>query len=266
MTQSATNPVLYDKKGSGRSGRREPVWRRFVLLSFLSLGFLMPIFLETSAMAGSDDAKSSRTLSLSATGEVNAAPDMATLTAGVVTEGKTAQEAVSANSAAMARIVSALKAEGLAAKDLQTANFAVRPRYRHENGKAPRIVGYRAENHLTLRIRDLTRLGAILDRVVSAGANQIGNIAFGIEDPERLADEARKKAMASAYRMARLYAEAAGARLGPVLRLSERRHSPEPRPMYGRVMAMKAESAPPIETGEQTVSVTVDITFALLGD
>ncbi len=205
-----------------------------------------------------------RTVSVSATGRTQAEPDMAHLTTGVLAEGKTAAEALTKNSQAMRKVVDGLKALGIEGKDIQTNSFRVEPRHQHfKDGRPPTVVGYQVENEVRLVVRDLKKLGSVLDEVVSLGANQVGGISFEVARQEELKDEARKTAMANALRRARLYAEAAGAGIGPVVSIQEEASSSwQPRPIaYGRT-AMAAEAAP-MEPGTQALEVKVNVVWEL---
>ena len=163
-----------------------------------------------------------RNISLAASGAVKATSDKIDITTGVTSEALTAREALDKNTEAMAQVVEALKSDGIDAKDIQTINFSVSPVYeQHKEGTAPFIVGYRVVNSVRISLRDTKKLGAILDKVVSLGANTINSIEFGMAEPEALKDEARQRAMQNVTANAELYAEAAGIKLGPVLTIIE---------------------------------------------
>lgn len=233
-------------------------------------GFLAAAAIVLLAVAGTtparaDDDSPRRSVTVTGQGEVKARPDMATISAGVVSEAATAREALDANTAAMGKMIAALKGDGFEAKDIRTSSFSVSPVYTQpkERNERPRIDGYRVTNSLTVTVRDLGRLGATLDRVVSLGANQGGNIHFAFADPGALETQARKAAMADAKTRAELYATAAGARLGKVMTITETGHAP-PRPYAARALAAEAAAAPvPVEPGEQAVSASVSVTWEL---
>jgi hypothetical protein len=219
-------------------------------------------FLEArTSMAAEGDKGSERTVSVSATGSVAAEPDMAHVTAGVVAEADTAKEAIARNSAAMAKVVSGLKGAGIAAKDLQTTSLNVEPRYTQaKDGKAATISGYRVSNQVRLTVRDVKKLGDVLDQAIAAGANQINRISFDIANAETIKDEARKQAMANARRRAELYVAAAGVKLGPVVRISEAVSEASPRESVApRAMAASI----PIEAGTRVLEVEVHVTYGL---
>lgn len=209
---------------------------------------------------------------ISVTGEGRAAvaPDMAMLSLTVTRVGDTAEAALAANSSAMREVIEALKADGLAERDIQTSDFSIFPRYsqpdptRQGSGEQPpKIIGYQVSNGVTLRVRDITKLGAILDRSVTLGVNQGGQITFSNADPAKAVEEARRKAVSDAMEKARVLADAAGLALGPVMSIAENAAQPEPMPMM-RAMAVAKEVSPvPIAGGENTYAVTVDMRFDL---
>jgi uncharacterized protein YggE len=206
-----------------------------------------------------------RTLSIAGNAEVHAVPDAALFSTGVVTESETAAAALKANSAALSKVLDAIRSFGVEAKDLQTSGLSLEARYyRPEKPSAtdrPRIIGYTAANQITVRVRDLVKLGDLLDKVAVAGANRIDGIAFVVSNQEGLLDEARQKAVADARSKADLYARAAGFALGKVMSLSEET-GPSPRPM-GRAMAASPAAPVPVEAGEMTLSVRVRVVWSL---
>jgi len=214
-----------------------------------------------SPAALADDDK--RRLSLTGTGTVSAAPDKAHISTGVVSDAASASAALAANNRAMTRIIAELKTQGLAAKDIQTANFSVQPLYRRfKDGRPAEITGYRVTNSVRITVRDLPRLGTILDKVVTLGSNRINGIEFALDDAEKLRDAARRKAVADATRKARLYAESAGVRLGDVLSISETTAYP-PRPVYRARLQAAPAAAVPVQSGEQSIQVQVNMSWAL---
>jgi uncharacterized protein len=205
-----------------------------------------------------------RTVSVSATGSVTADPDQASISTGVQTEGDTAREALSRNNVAMGKLIDGLKALGIGPKDIQTTGLNVNPRYQNfRDGRPPVINGYQALNQVRILVRDLKRLGEILDQSVTLGANQMGGIAFDVSQAETLKDDARKVAMANALRRATLYATAAGAEIGPVLNIAESVQMAGPRPMMMGRAAMAAEASVPVEPGSQRLEVQVHVTYGL---
>ncbi|MEO6811188.1 MAG: SIMPL domain-containing protein [Isosphaeraceae bacterium] len=214
------------------------------------------------------------TISVVGHGKLSAAPDVAEISVGVVTQGETAGEALAANNEAMGALQAVVKERGVAAKDVQTTNLNVSPQYSQppqplpgqpQRNHVPTIVGYQVSNTVQITARNLGKLGALLDAVVKAGANQMHGISFRIDETEKLLDQARVKAMADAKRKAELLAGEAGVVVGKPLSIQEGGASPPPRPVRPMMMmrAMAADSAVPVAAGEQELSVTVQVVYEL---
>lgn len=222
--------------------------------------------LAAASPSFADEVKMPRTISLSGHGEVKSAPDMAVVTAGVMTQGASAAEALAANTTAMTSLFSALKDEGIAEKDMQTSNFMIQPRYDYNDGKQPPLlVGYDVSNNVTVTVHKIDGLGALLDKVVKAGSNQINGISFDVSNPTEGLDEARKLAVADATRKAKLYAAAMGVNLGPVLTVSEGTNYQPPVPMLRTTAAPMADGGRPVPVaaGEETLAMDVNITWEI---
>lgn len=221
--------------------------------------------LVAASPARAEDAKLPRLISLAGHGEVKMAPDMAIVTSGVVSQAATAADALAANSRAMTAVMAALAGAGIGAKDIQTSNFNVQPRYDYgNNAQPPKLSGYDVSNSVTVAVHDLERLGALLDTLVQQGANQISGVSFQLAQPEAALDEARRRATADATRKARLYAAALGVELGPVTSVSEAGGYEPPVPMRAKAMAADgmAQSVP-LATGEQTLAIDVNVTWEI---
>lgn len=202
-------------------------------------------------------------IQVSGRGSVHAEPDMATIRIGVVTEDANVQHALSANTAATAKVVSELQAASIDKKDLKTSNFSIYPQYRPERDSESRhqISVYRVSNTVTVTIRDIAKLGEILTRAVAAGSNQINGPSFSISDPEKYLNEARKKAVENAMAKAQAYAAAAGMRLGTIL---EMREPGLPAPAFAATLARSAAAAPvPIEAGEERLEAQIFLAIEL---
>jgi uncharacterized protein YggE len=214
-------------------------------------------------MPGPDGApRRPATVTVSGVGTVSAAPDMAEITSGVVTQAPTAAQALAANSQAMEQVLLSLAALGVAARDIQTTNISVSPQRRvvRGEGRPPEIVGYEVTNQVRVKVRDLGQLGRVLDQQVAQGANSVYGIRFGLADPEPMLDEARKRAMADARRRGELYAAAASLTIGRVVAVQEA-GAAAPRPeMAARVMTV---GAVPVAPGEQEIQASVSVTFSL---
>jgi len=207
------------------------------------------------------------TLNLSAYGEVRTAPDMATVSLGVMTEAKTAVEAMRLNATRMTEVVASLRRSGIAEKDIQTSNLNLSAQYRYEENKPPQLTGYQASNTVTIRVLDLNKIGAALDAVVSVGANQINGISFGLKDPEATENAARQKAVQALTAKASLYAGATGHRVGRLVTLSEGGGYSVPPPMPMAMMARggfaKDEASTPVSGGEIVVRIDINGLYEL---
>jgi uncharacterized protein YggE len=203
-------------------------------------------------------------LDINASGEVTRVPDLAVITAGVVTRSATASGALQQAATRMARVRDALKQAGIADRDIQTSNISLNPEYTYENNQPPKLNGYSASNQLTVRFRDIANTGKILDALVSQGANQISGPNLTVDKPEAALDEARAKAVAAGRARAELYARSLGMRIARVVVVSESGSSypvPPPMPM---VMMQRAEAADSkIDPGEQKLQVNLAMTFEL---
>lgn len=200
-------------------------------------------------------------LNLAATGEVRVAPDMATVTFGVVTEAPTAQAAMAQNATQMNTVVAALRRAGVAERDIQTSGLNLQAQYDYQENQPPKLRGYQASNRVTVRVMDLTKTGATVDAVVAAGVNQIDGVSFGLKDPSAAENEARLKAVQALQAKARLYAEALGVQLGGIRSLNEGGgYTPQPPvPMFAmRASAMDAGGGTSVSGGE--LSVKIDVT------
>jgi len=212
----------------------------------------------TQAIAGTK-------LDLNVTGEVARVPDLAVISAGVVTRANTASAALQDNAGRMDRVIAALKSAGIADRDIQTSSINLNPEYRYPENQSPQLVGYTATNQVTVRFRDIRNSGKVLDALVAEGANQINGPSMTIEHPEEALDEARAKAVASGRARADLYAKALGMRVVRVVSVSESGGSypvPPPMPYAERAMAASAP-ATKIEPGEQKLQVNLSMVFEL---
>jgi uncharacterized protein YggE len=203
-------------------------------------------------------------------GRVDIAPDMAVLSLTVTREAQTARAALDANSSAMKDVLAAMASQGINKKDLQTSNFSIQPKYTYAkpnaNGerRAPEIVGYSVRNSLTVRVRDINNVGAILDKSVSLGVNEGGNIRFTNSDPSKAITQARALAVKDAIGKAGTLAKAAGVKTGDILEISERSGSLRPVPMARSAMMMSESSdSVPLASGENTYTVSVNVSFAI---
>lgn len=221
---------------------------------------LISLALAAPAWADSDE----RRIAVTGEGRVEAVPDMASVTLGVTNEAEEAGDAMQATSDAVWRILDRLTEMGLESRDVQTSRFALSPvwsRRTESDSDRPRITGFTASNMVMVRVRDLDKLGALLDAVVSDGANDFNGLSFGVQESDALQDEALAAAVADATKKARLLTDAAGVTLGPVVSITEQ-GSGAPRPMMME-MAAARDSGAPVAAGEVTLSASVSMVFAI---
>lgn len=206
-----------------------------------------------------------RTLTVSGHGEAGGVPDQAMLSAGVTTQAKTAAAAVAENANEMTAVFAALKKLGVPDKKIQTSNFTVSPQYPPYSPNATgqqKIVGYEVTNQVNVTLDDVKKLGLAIDALVTAGANQINSVSFGIADTKPLMADARGDAVADARTRAETYARAAGVSLGSILTISDSTVAIAPPVPMLRAQLAEAK-ATPIAAGEEQVSADVTIVWGI---
>lgn len=230
----------------------------------MALGLAAAIALPAAAFAA--ETPMQPRIVVTGEGEATVAPDMALLSLSVMREAATAREALDANNAAMAEVTDAIKLSGVADRDLQTANLQIMPRYNYNNkpdgSQEAELVAYQVTNTLSVRVRDLAKTGDIIDKAVSLGVNQGGNIVFTNDDPSAIITQARKRAVEEATAKANTLAEAAGVTLGRILEISDQSFGAQPMPFEAKAFD-RALSAVPIQAGENAYRVQVNMTFEL---
>ncbi len=207
-------------------------------------------------------AEDSQRITITGEGQVEAAPDMATITLGVSAEAETAKAAMDETSARVAALLQRLGEDGVEARDIQTSDLSLNPVWDHRNDQPerPRISGFSAANTVTVRVRALDNLGGVLDGVLEVGANTFNGLSFGLQDPQPTLDEARKAAVADARRKAELYAMAAGVTLGGIASIAEDHNQAGPQPMFRMEAAMDSGSMP-VAAGELSIAARVIISW-----
>lgn len=250
--------TLFEGRTTDKARRQWAGWATGLALAVLAM---------TGPAAADDPAL--RLINVMGEGEVAGTPDMALVYGGVSTTAPTAREALDSNSGAMEQVMDSLRDAGVEDRDIQTSNFLINPQYksypRGQDGP-PVITGYTVSNMLTVRVRDLDKLGGLLDTLVTRGANQFRGLSFTIADPEPLIIEARRRAVADALGKARLYAEASGVSLGAIQTINERdlgRIEPPP-PPGAMTMRARAESVP-VAAGELSATASVSMTIEITG-
>lgn len=240
-----------------------PLLRGAVLITVLAGG--LPALAHDSAHHGKH--KKPATFSIIGKGVIAAEPDVAHISAGVVTQADSAEVALSENSAKVENVFKQLEAAGIERRHIQTSSFSVNPRYAnrpHNKGvyEAPKIIGYTVRNQVTVKISELAKTGRVLAELTKVGANELGGIQFSVSKRAALLDQARAAAVADAKRKALIYMDAAGVKLGRLLAISEAgARRPNPR-RFARAASLEAVAVP-VAAGEQEISVTVNMTWEI---
>lgn len=235
---------------------------RHALIAALVLGVAGSLPTSAAAQPAITQTIAGTRLDISATGEVTREPDVAIISAGVVSRSQTASGAIQDAADRMQRVRGALRKAGIEDRDVQTSNLSLSPEYRYDNNQPPALVGYTASNQLSVRFRDIRNAGRILDALVSEGANQISGPSLVVDKPDAALDEARAKAIAAGRARAELYARSLGMRIVRLVAVSESGGGYQPPvPILMAARAKAADSS--IEPGEQKLEVTVAMTFEL---
>lgn len=233
----------------------------------LSLALGAPVMTSCAQSAPGQAVPADGTLlSVSAEAEARRVPDVATISAGVVTQAVDGNAAMRQNAEQMDKVMAAIRAAGIADKDIQTSGINLFPQYRHAENEAPKITGYQASNTVSVKVRDLPKLGKVLDALAAQGANQINGPSFEIDQPEPVRDEARLAALKKAQARAETYAKALDLRVRRIVSISEG-GSGGPRPPMPMMMRAQAADGFAKETsvspGETSLSVSLDVVFEL---
>jgi uncharacterized protein YggE len=224
------------------------------ICAFLSCGTIVPVLATEAGMPFS--------ITVEGEGKKLVKPDIATVSVGVVSQAAAASDALSANSKAMADLFKNLESLGIAKRDMQTQNFSVSPEYKMDSGHARKISGYTARNNVSVKVRNLSQVGTLLDQLVQLGANEIHGLRFSSKAESKILDDARKEAVEDARRKATIYADAAGVKLGRVLYVTEgNSYRPTPRIFAARAAGMMDSS--PIAEGEEELRVSSTVVFAI---
>ena len=235
------------------------------LLLALALATTLPMTSQATPTDLATAAQPGTLLSIAASAEASRASDIATLSTGVVTQSLEANTAMRNNAVQMDKVMTALRAAGIAERDIQTSGINLNPQYKYADNLPPKIVGYQASNTVNVKVRQLDKLGKVLDTLVAQGANQINGPSFGIDKPDTAYTEARIAAVKKAQAQAQTYAETLGLRVLRIVSINEGGSS-QPHPLQDmRVMAMAApmEKSTAVATGESAVSVSLEMVFEL---
>lgn len=228
------------------------------------MAMAQPPAMEHPMMPPASTIQPQTTITLTGQGSIKQAPDVAVISVGVQVEAKTAADAMSQQATQMNGVFAAVKAAGIADRDMQTGNLSLNPVYEYPNNARPRLTGYQAANSITIKVRDLKNLGKTLDAVVKGGGNTINGISFSVDKPEQFQNDARVEAIKDAAAKAELYAKAVGYKVARIVTISEYDYAPQPpMPVMMRMQDMAAE-ATPIAAGEVALTQTVNVVFELV--
>ena len=244
---------------------RQP-FQRLLLASALAIGTVAMTNASAQSPSPPIAAPSDGTLlSVSASAEATRVPDVASLSTGVVTQAADANAALKANSAQMNKVVAAIRAAGIAERDIQTSGININPQYRYAENQPPTITGYQASNNVNIKVREVGKLGEVLDALVASGANQVNGPNFEIDEPEAVYDEARQAALKKAQARAEMYAKSLGLRVRRIVSISEGGGGGfRPMPMMmAQAKSMDRAESTSVSPGETTLSVNLDVVFEL---
>ncbi|MFY9969122.1 MAG: SIMPL domain-containing protein [Roseiarcus sp.] len=232
-----------------------------IMGSLIALGAVSSAFAQTRLL----EVNNERLVEVAGEASISAKPDFARVTLGVTTTGKDASAAMAANAKSVNALIALIKEEGVAAADIQTSSLSISPQFPNaaQGSSAPQtIIGYVVSDMVTVTARDISRLGALLDKAVNAGANAMYGVSYGENDPGALLDKARPLAVADARRKAEIYANAGGSKIGRLMSLTEQPGAPPVR-FAGRASIQSASAPTPIEAGEDKLTVSVTAQFEL---
>lgn len=235
-------------------------------IKLFSAGLLASVLAFTAGCGGEthNDKPSGTLISISAQGEASRTPDIADISAGVVTEAENSEEAMQANAEQMEKLMKAIRKADIEDKDVQTSGISLMPRYDYQPNRERQILGYQARNTVSIKVRKLDELSKVIDALAAAGANQIHGPSFSIGEPEPLLAEAREKALQQARARAESFAKALDTKVLRIVSISEGSHGGMPRPMMRAEMAAAKDSAStPVAPGESSVSVNLELVFEL---
>ena|SRR5690606_16863111 len=232
----------------------------------LALGFAAAASAATAHAQPADGVLASpdgTLLTIAASAEARRVPDIATLSAGVVSQAADAQAAMQANARQMEGVMAALREAGIAERDIRTTGVNLHPQYRHSEDSAPLITGYQASNTVEVTVRDIARIGPTIDALVASGANHVNGPSFSIDEPGEARDEARRQALDEARQRASMYADALGLRVRRIVSISEGRQGGPVYPLGMARMEMASAADTPVPPGENVVGADLEIVFEL---
>jgi uncharacterized protein len=208
-----------------------------------------------------------RTITVSAEGKINAQPDIAYVDFSVVSQGKTVKAVRLDSNTKMNAVIDAVKKMGVDSKDITSTQYNLYPNYVYAERQAPRIDGYNLTQEIKVKVRDLDKVEDILDTGIAAGANQVGQLSFDIDDPSGIKKQAREKAFATAKEKALEMTKAAGVKLGRVVTFNENEGGYYPQPVYANykmdMAVAEAAGGAAIEPGSKELNINVSVTYEI---
>jgi len=239
-------------------------WAGTFAMIFVAVALVLALGRMPLPAASAQDTAPTYVLTVSGQATVNAVPDEAVITAGVVTNAKTAQDAAEANAEVMNRVVAAVRREGVSDDHIRTSGYNLTPVYNYDDKtNPPPVVGFQASNNLSITVDDVSKAGAVLDAAIAAGATNAGGISFTIKDPEPLIQAALKQAVENARARADVLAKAAGVSIVGVRSIDSAINTPGPVPIYSVSAGAALKSPTPVIPGENTVTVNVTVVYEI---
>ena len=239
-------------------------FRPLLLAAALALWMPMAACAQPQTATGYAVPADGTLLSVSASADAKRVPDVATISTGVVTQAADANAAMRANAVQMDKVMGAIRAAGITERDIQTSGISLNPNYKYAENQPPTIVGYQASNTVNVKVRDLSKLGKVLDTFVAQGANQVNGPNFEVDKPDEAYDEARIAALKKAQARAQTYADALGLKVRRIVSISEGGASfPQPIMMVREMAADAMQKQTAVAPGESTLSVNIDVVFEL---
>jgi uncharacterized protein len=229
-----------------------------------SIVAIAALSVRTGPVAGAptDTTPAAHTITVSANGKVTVVPDVARLNLGVTITRSTVKAARADAAKSMTGIIAAVKAQGVADKDIQTTNLSLYPQY--GSGSAPKVVGYQISEQIEITVRDLDKAGDVVDTATAKGATDVNGISFDFADPVKVQNDARAAAVTAARASAQAMAGAANVTLGAVVSITD---STPPSPIfygYGGMKAVpSADAATPVQPGTQDLTASVTVVFEI---
>ncbi|MBI4779312.1 SIMPL domain-containing protein [Candidatus Falkowbacteria bacterium] len=239
---------------------------------FLTLGAVYLSILSWNAVKAHNyigiSPKESHSISITGEGKVTGVPDVAKIQLGYSVEKKTVAEAQKENTAKMNAMIDKLKKDfKVDAKDIKTINYYISPQYDWSNNGKQTLRGYLVSQDLSVKVREMDGVSRILDAAGSIGLNQIGNLSFEIDNPEKLKEEARAKALEQAKAKASALSDIVGVKLGKIISFSESSTDGQPMPLYAldkAVSGMGGGATAAVEAGSNEITVFATVQYEIL--